>query len=191
MILPTLLENITDGDLKWWSRYLRLRTFKTETEARDTVYRLRSQSFDAESSRLFADEIPVRRLAAGWKVGKVYRTPPIRLSWEDIRISGNDRYDLYHTAEANGAVDYTFKKEMLPVANFVGPFAQQDRYHAEDGRIRDLAQEIKSNGQFERVIVMRERDGGVWLVEGQHRARAVRWFLRLSSIPCDVIHESP
>lgn len=192
--------------IDWWSRYTRSRFWHSPEEARDWIFSTRqhwdrqeppSMQYGAAFNRAFADAMPVYQLKMGkrerwskrvltWKIGKPVRAQIPRWSWKELEIRGNSQYDLYHTAEASGLVNYSYRKELIALKDL-----DLSGYEGERARIENLAKTIRTNEYIERVIVARWSNGEMDLLEGQHRARAFKWVFRASHIPADVIEESP
>jgi hypothetical protein len=198
-------EPLDKKTIDHWSRYLRHRFFENPKEARDFIFRRLEESdrtfpgarYGKKKNRHISKNMPVYQLKKGWKVGRPVRNSKPRWSWKNTEIQTNNLTELYHTAEANGFTHYEYRRRVLLKIEDLGITAtpeEDNRYGfgAELSRIRRLAEEIKESGIIECVIAGKELDeNNPWLVEGQHRARAARWFLKQKTIPADLIEETP
>lgn len=160
----------------------------------------------AEKGKLQGKAAPVEgeakpSLRAGDKRGKWYadatsqqqatldkwedeRTADSTSNWEDLDVRPS-REDIYDSAsgffndyeKANGLFD-------IPLAD-IGPLTGYD--NAKDkARIQNLADQIKESGEIEPVFVAVDPDGESYLMEGQHRSRALE-LLGYKSVPARVI----
>jgi hypothetical protein len=105
-------------------------------------------------------------------------------NWQnlDIRPAREDIYDsasafFYDYEKANGLFD-------VPITD-IGPLSGYD--NAKDkARIQNLAEQIKESGEIEPVFVAVDPNGEAYLMEGQHRSRALE-LLGYKSVPARVI----
>ena len=193
---------LSQKDITHWSKYLSRRQFATEQEARDFIFRRLEQSDHdhgslfgvqgSEKNATFAAAMPVYKLKTCWKVGKsslAYNRKP-RWTWDSCTIRSTPHDELVQIAQANETADFTIKrKQLLPLrALGIQRSPAGDRYEGEARYIEQLARTIKQDeGWFECVVVGTYDMKEFWLIEGQHRARGTAWFLKMSTIPADVI----
>ena len=193
---------LSQKDITHWSKYLSRRQFATEQEARDFIFRRMEQSDHdhgflfgvqgPEKNAAFAAAMPVYKLKTCWKVGKsslAYNRKP-RWTWDSCTIRSTPHDELVQIAQANETADFTIKrKQLLPLrALGIQRSPAGDRYEGEARYIEQLARTIKQDeGWFECVVVGTYDMKEFWLIEGQHRARGTAWFLKMSTIPADVI----
>jgi hypothetical protein len=190
-------ERTTQTVVAFWVRRLHGRRFNTPEEMRDLVFRQLERSDTefgslfgvngTEKNRAIANAIPVRRTYGGkWTAGEYQR--PVREPWDvGLEVRGNSLWDRNVCAQAQDTGEYHFSKGDIRCARLVPRLVNDPRYSRESGRIQRLAGDIAENKWFERVIVSQFPDGSVDLVEGQHRVRAVYWYLGGKTVPCDII----
>ncbi len=193
---------LSQKDIAHWSKYLSRRQFTTEQEARDFIFRRLEQSDHdhgslfgvqgSEKNAAFAAAMPVYKLKTCWKVGRpslAYSRKP-KWTWASCTIRSTPHEELVQIAQANETANFTIKrKQFLPLrALDIQRSPAGDRYEGEARYIEQLARTIKQDeGWFECVVVGTYDMKEFWLIEGQHRARGTAWFLKMSTIPADVI----
>lgn len=195
---------ISPESIKYWSGYAANRKFSTEQEARDWIFRTLENSDrqfgdalglkGSEHNRQFADQMPIYQSGNSWKIGRPVRNNRNVFRLSDLQIRRPSTEELHNVAQANISGDYEFTdifwanlRELLPDSEMGSIYSQS----GESARIRELAEQIKSNKWVEAVIVGITKDGK-WLIEGQHRARALR-ALGFATVPAIgiVYDESP
>ena len=105
------------------------------------------------------------------------------LDWDEIKLVPLSE-DIHQVAQANmSGDDYEVQPlKMYPIHELLDGVGQD--YYArnpqESKRVKALAEQIKYNKWFEPLIIARMdipgEDDEPWIVEGQHRARAVELF---------------
>ncbi len=101
---------------------------------------------------------------------------------DELEIRRNSLEDMNNAANANTSYDWKLLKGYydIPLEEILPDEADDERYMKgyELRRIKELADEIVANGWIEAVIVEHEHPPGedplYSLIEGQHRARAMR-----------------
>lgn len=170
------------------------KTFPDEKTARTHILRTLKA---AHTSSLFNDttnEVALAQAAPVYFDGKAFRigTKNVQptLTWNEIRIKPESREEIGISAEAN-AVDFeiTWKPQHFQLVRLL-PDLAEDSYMAEKKErayITKLAEKIRENRWFTPIFVGQQEDDNErevqWIVEGQHRARAVFYDLRLPTIP--------
>lgn len=195
-------ELVQEGDIKPWSQYAQRRSFASESETRDWLFRqlelndgkgVSSVVNGPDYNRRYADEFPVYQSGRTWKIGRPvrHRTPPLRLKDIETRYPSKESvYDI-----ARGLTSGPFEvmhASMVSIDELLGDHDENTIYGArteEIDRIAALAVEIKSNRWVEAVIVGYDTDGQRYIIEGQHRVRAMR-ELGFGSIPAISIVET-
>ena len=116
-----------------------------------------------------------------WEDDRTSGTPS---NWQDLDIRPA-REDIYDSA-SGFFYDYEKAKGLfeIPIAD-IGPLTGYD--NAKDkARIQNLAEQIKENREIEPVFVAVDPNGEAYLMEGQHRSRALE-LLGYKSVPARVI----
>ena len=182
-------QGVNKQDIDWWAKYAHYKVFPTEQDARNWVFE-RRQATDREPSstvfgidgeeynRAFAQAIPIYQSGKSFKIGKRVRTDT-RLRLKNLQVKLPDIVYINQVAQANGESDYQIHKmQWIPVRFTVSD--ERDYYLMnQKDRIRDLAYQIKSNGWIEAVIY---DWASKHILEGQHRARAMR-ILGFNTVP--------
>jgi hypothetical protein len=189
----------TPDRVKAWSKYMANLSFETPEEARAEMFRqlerddkstwakVTGKINGTELNRQLAEIIPLYRSGNRYKIGRMIRQNT-RLKLSDIKIVLPNKREIINVAQANGTEDF----DILPVKWYsisvlIGE--QNDSYFRgnEGERIRNLAKTIKQSKWIEAVIVAYNPDEQEpWLVEGQHRTRAMR-LLGFKKVPAVAI----
>ena len=101
----------------------------------------------------------------------------LREASESFHTSAQATYSEYLVAHGLRAIDLSLLGDL---AGYDSPVERR--------RIASLAQAIQLNGEIEPVFAALDSDGDLWLVEGQHRARAFV-LLGIDTIPARVMVE--
>ena len=180
---------VNDKDIKFWSGYAQSRIFATPKEAQDWIFHIREKDdrefgnvFGVEGpqkNREFAEAMPLYQSGKSYKIGKRIRIDNrFRLSQLQVKMPSLE--ELNTIAQSNGDTYYRF----VPVQHIrINTLLPEDDgiygYGKELEKIKNLAYKIKNDGWIEPVVYdFYDR----WLIEGQHRARAVR-LLGFKTIP--------
>jgi len=183
---------ITPDTVKYWSHYANNRNFTSVQEAQDWIFHIleindgkgiSSVKKGPEYNRAYANQIPIYQAGKSWKIGKPIRNRSNVFRLSDVEIRLPDKEMLYNVARGNVSGEYEMTKLIWVPIREVLPDTTNDMYSfgGEAERIKGLAQQIKQNKWLEAVIVGIEPTGK-WLIEGQHRARAMQ-LLGFARIP--------
>lgn len=184
-----IFQGIEPSDITWWSNYAANMKFPSELAAREWVFQRREYTDRQPSStvfgvdgteynREFANAIPVYQSGAVFKIGKrIRKDNRLRLKNLEVRSPGWEY--IIQTAQANGTEDFKVHKiKWIPIRFTVSD--ENDYYLVnQKTRIKDLADQIKTNGWIEAVIYDYKN---LNILEGQHRARAMK-VLGFSTVP--------
>ena len=204
MKIAEILLEINDPDTYWtqerikrWSSYANSRLFKTEQEAKEWIlYQLERDDRDpsaqifgvngSELNKKIAEKTPVYMSGKSYKVGKRIKQDN-RLRKEQIEVK-RPSDDIHEVAQAQSSNDY----DILPIKWYsidmlIGPNVDRYSHGSEGDYIKNLALKIKNNLWISAVIVAFEvGETEPWLVEGQHRTRAMR-MLGFKTVPAVAI----
>jgi len=181
-------DQMHPDDITHWAKYASKMNFKTPEEAKAWLLRKRelADSYPGpfapdgtEYNQAFSNAMPTWQSGKSFKIGKRIQNDN-RLRLSHLEVKKPDLEELNNVAQANGTSNYTFHPvQWISVSNL----HNEDDYYlsnsAEKARIQNLAQEIKNNGWIEAVIYNWK---GKWIIEGQHRARAMK-FLGFKTVP--------
>lgn len=184
-----VFQGITKDNIIWWAKYASTKTFPTEQDAREWVFQRREyadrQSYahvvgidGPEYNRAFADAIPIYQSGKSFKIGKRIQKDN-RLRLKDLKVRQPEWEYIIQTAQANGTEDFKVHPiQWIPVRYTVED--ENDHYMTtEKTYITNLANQIKTNGWIEAVIFEWHSKN---IIEGQHRARAMR-ILGFNTVP--------
>ena len=195
---------ITPEQVKNWSGYSVNRKFKSEGEAREWLFGQLERSEQGvsgdvfgrkgpEYNRQFADMFPVYQSGkTSWKIGKPIRSRRNVLRLSDIQVRRPSSEQLYNIARATVDEHYEITNDIVWVrlAEILPDSDGMYSYDDEADRIRNLAETIKSNKWIEAVVIG-ITNKGKWLIEGQHRARAMK-LLGFGTVPAmGIVYEEP
>lgn len=184
---------ITPDQIKWWSNYAANLTFPTEQAAKDWVF-ARKERADKEPAsalfgvdgpqynRAFADSVPIYQSGKSFKIGKRIRNDNrLRLNQLEVRKPG--AYELNMAAQASALGEYDFiPLKWIPIKGMIDDKDVYATQQKEVDKIKNLAGLIKSNGWIEAIIYGIEEDGVPYIIEGQHRTRAMK-LLGFNTVP--------
>lgn len=136
-----------------------------------------------------ANAAPIYFDGKGYRIGTKHSQPLI--TWNEIKLRSVDTAYLHSVAEANAdSYDVHTKANFFSISDLL-PDRDQDHYWqvpSERNKIEALAQAILENHWFEPIIVGKDDETGeLWIIEGQHRARALAWHLKQSRVPAYLI----
>jgi len=153
--------------------------FSSEKSARANLAQQLRHNDDGPRGSLFPDHVEnmIKEIVAS---APVFEHDGFRLGefcpWRYIEIRREDGRYIHDTAQAQREDDY----DIIKIKNYdldalLGP-AEQDSYlkGSEGQRCQRLADEIKNNGYFTAIIVDVTDPNEMFIIEGQHRARACR-----------------
>lgn len=189
---------ITPEEIKSWSSYAVNRTFASEQEARDWIFRQMEQAQinnkGSEYNRQYANQFPLYPFRNAWKVGKPVRKPQDVFRLKDIQVRQPSKTMLYQIGESLTAGPFELGPlAWVPIQELIGDdgasiYSGQTQ---EIDRIKNLAVEIKNNKWLEAVVIGIEASGERYVIEGQHRVRAMR-LLGFKMVPAiAIIEENP
>ena len=205
MKITEILLEIADPDTYWtperikrWSSYANSRLFKTEQETKDWIFYQLERDDKSPTANIFggingpeinkkiAEKTPVYMSGKSYKVGKRIKQDN-RIRKEQIEVK-RPSDDIHEVAQAQSSNDY----DILPIKWYsidmlIGPNTDRYSHGTENERIKSLALTIKNNLWISAVIVAFEvGENEPWLVEGQHRTRAMR-MLGFKTVPAVAI----
>ena len=115
------------------------------------------------------------------------------INWDEINI-GQPSEDVHQVAQANlmGDAYDIHPVKLYPLSELLGPIGK-DYYSSAKGepqRVKDLVEQIRQNKRFSPIIIaqmdVEGEDDEMWIVEGQHRARAIE-MTNTKTIPAILI----
>ena len=182
--------------LKWWSGYAKSHLFSDQDEAYKWIARKMKRAdeqnlFQSESVKVLSDaeydkaarEIPLYQSGKSWKVGKRIQKDT-RLKLSDIEVRRPSKELLSEVANANGTEAWKVVAPFMAKISDLIPDEEEDFLYKrgnEPQRMRNLADKIKENLWIETPIVGIQSKG-FWLIEGQHRVRAMS-ILGFKTVP--------
>ncbi|MFA5490803.1 MAG: ParB/RepB/Spo0J family partition protein [Candidimonas sp.] len=182
----------TDERVNWYSAYYRNHSFNTEDEARKHVF-YRLQRADAEphaslfgingpdKNKFISNTVPIYTTGKKFKIGRPVRSD-YRLRKSDLIVKRPSLSEINEIAQAQSTSDYDIVPiKWYRIQELIDP---TDDYYLKNhrDRIGKLIKEIRKNKWIEAVVVA-EGDGmDLWLVEGQHRTRAL-WLMGFKTVP--------
>lgn len=185
--------------IKSWSSYASTRLFKTEQEAKDWIFHQLERSDNSgglsqifgvngpEINKEIAEKTPLYISGKSYKIGKRIKQNN-RLRKEQIEVK-RPSDNIHKVAQAQSSDDY----QILPIKWYsidllIGS-EHNDKFYmgSQLDSIKNLAIKIKNNLWISAVIVAIDSDNPEpWLVEGQHRTRAMR-MLGFKTVPAITI----
>lgn len=182
--------------IDFYSRYFQRRLFDSEEDARETLFRTLENADrmpfgvrnGTELNRQISESFPVFKLKRKFKLGRPIRDRKPRFNPDALEVRRPSLEYVHQVAQASFN-DYELTGlQNFPIGELLGERemagdTKGNMYGSseETARIRELAEQIKSSGWIEAVVVGIE-DGEKWVLEGQHRLRALR-LLGAKTVP--------
>lgn len=172
------------------------KTFPTEASARAAILRALQNAHkttlfknDGSHEQAIAAAAPVYHDGQAFRIGT--HTVQPKITWKEIKIKPESRASIADSANAN-AEDWEcdWKVHWFNATDIL-PSVEEDSLYQTDAherqRIEQLAAAIRENRWVTPLFVGMEWDAegrtSQWVIEGQHRARALYYHLGLQKLP--------
>ena len=189
--------SVSDKDISYWSSYGQNRSFDSEAEAKNWVFRSLNRIDDSASgaifgkkgeayNRAFADSLPVYKTDEGFKVGTKLDEPKDSMGWDEIEIEGSTLEDV----TTNGLANPFDAPSISPVKNIAINEIQKTESHSDTDAgmeyVSSLASSIKESERFKAILLQGNGDDGYVILDGHHRFEAAK-LLEMDDIPSQII----
>jgi disulfide oxidoreductase YuzD len=114
-------------------------------------------------------------------------TPPLQTQ-KTLTTNGLPNLDIVSSNESSSALESEIGGDIGGIDNKVRAIPIQEYDVTENNRSRQIAEQIEENGWIEPLIVSYDKNGNVYIVEGQHRAAALKQ-LGYDKAPVIVIYD--
>jgi hypothetical protein len=171
-------------------------TFHSEEQARHFVLRTlvavhQTSTLipsDGSHEKAMAAAAPIYHDGSRYRIGTSTYKPT--LTWNEITIGRENRSTIVTSADASFEEwESDFKVTFHDLSKLLPP-KDKDDYLVDTNEIRRiaaLAEAIKENLAFTPVFIAQEEDNDgkdmIWILEGQHRCRALYYHLGIKDVP--------
>jgi len=158
---------------------------KTEPAGEEYIYRPKSESLLSKPQTPTA----LRDVESTAKALETLNneTPPLQTQ-KTLTTNGLPNLDIVSSKESSSALESEIGGDIGGIDNKVRTIPIQEYDVTENNRSRQIAEQIEENGWIEPLIVSYDKNGNVYIVEGQHRAAALKQ-LGYDKAPVIVIYD--
>lgn len=180
-----LINENNNLNLSWWISRFNGRKYNSQEDALKDIQHVVDKSNNDPLNKIFGSkDIDPQQIIQMFKYvplktgGKLVSTVKEKSNkqkfadnWNEIDVKQTSRDTLYRVAQSNfNNFEINFTPKLINIYDYIDKEMDDYYFANEKTRLLDLANKIKENKWVEPVIV--EPDD-VWLIEGQHRIRAL------------------